>query len=208
MRANPVVVAAGLALALAQADAATAAKIFKWTDERGVTHYGEVIPPEYKDQAAQEMSRQGLTIRKWDPAITPEQRKAIEAKAVRERDDKQRGFEQRRRDLALVNTYTSAQEIDEHRDRTLQLPVQAIRGLEPRLKKAQDRLDSLQQQVATFTNAGKRVPHGLDLDLDLADETSEVNSIQAEIDRHKAEIEVIKRKYEVDRKRYLELTER
>jgi hypothetical protein len=206
MRASPVVVAAGLALALAQADAATAAKIFKWTDEKGVTHYGEVIPPEYKDQAAQEMSRNGLTIRKWDPAITPEQRKAAEAKAVRERDEKQRDFEQRRRDLALVNTYTSPKEIDEHRDRTLQLPVQAIRGLEPRLRKAQDRLANLQQQAATFTNAGKRIPNGLELDL--ADERSEVNSIQVEIDRHKAEIELIKVKYEGDRKRYVELTQR
>ncbi len=210
MRAKPVVVAAGLALALARADAATAAKIFKWTDERGVTHYSEVIPLEYKDQAAQEMSRQGLTIRKWDPAITLEQRKATEEKtgekAVREREEKQRSFEQRRRDLALVNTYTSAKEIDEHRDRTLQLPLQAIQGLEPRLKKAQDRLASLQQQIATFTNAGKRVPNGLELDL--ADQRSEVHSIQAEIDRHKAEIEVIKVKYEGDRMRFLELTQR
>ena len=206
MRANPVVVAAGLALALARADAAMAAKIFKWTDERGVTHYGEVIPPEYKDQAAQEMSRQGLTIRRLDPAITADQRKAAEAKAVRERDEKQRDFEQRRRDLALVNTYTSPKEIDEHRDRTLQLPAQAIRGLEPRLKKAQDRLASLRQQAATFTDAGKRVPNSLELDL--ADERSEVSSIQAEIDRHKAEIEVIKVKYDGDRKRYLELTQR
>lgn len=206
MRANPVVVAAGLAFALAQADAAIAAKIFKWTDEKGVTHYGEVIPPEYKDQAAQEMSKHGLTIRKWDSAITPEQRKATEVKAVRDRDEKQREFEQRRRDLALVNTYTSAREIDDHRDRTLQLPVQAIRGLEPRLKKAQDRLASLQQQAATFTNGDKPVPNGLQLDL--ADERSEVNGILAEIDRHKAEIEAIKVKYEGDRKRYLELTER
>ncbi|HTS54344.1 MAG TPA: DUF4124 domain-containing protein [Burkholderiales bacterium] len=206
MRANPVVVAAGLALALAQANAAMAAKIFKWTDERGVTHYGEVIPPEYKDQAAQEMSKQGLTIRKWDSAITPEQRKAAELKAVRERDDKQRDFEQRRRDLALVNTYTSAREIDEHRDRTLQLPVQAIRGLEPRLKRAQDRLAALQRQAAAFTDAGKQVPNGLELDL--ADERSEVSSIRAEIDRHKAEIEVIKVKYDGDKKRYLELTQR
>lgn len=206
MRANPVVVAAGLVLALARADAAMAAKIFKWTDERGVTHYGEVIPPEYKDQAAQEMSRQGLTIRRLDPAITADQRKAAEAKAVRERDEKQRDFEQRRRDLALVNTYTSPKEIDEHRDRTLQLPAQAIRGLEPRLKKAQDRLASLRQQAATFTDAGKRVPNSLELDL--ADARSEVSSIQAEIDRHKAEIEVIKVKYDGDRKRYLELTQR
>jgi Domain of unknown function (DUF4124) len=206
MRANPFVIAAGLAFVLARADAVVAAKIFKWTDENGVTHYGEVIPPEYKDQAAQEMSRQGVTIRKWDAAVTPEQRKAIETKGVREREEKQREFEQRRRDLALINTYTSAREIDESRDRTLQLPVQAIQGLEPRLKKAQQRLASLQQQVATLNNAGKRVPHGLELDM--ADQQSEIDTIQAEVERHRAEIELIKVKYDGDRKRYLELTQR
>jgi len=206
MRANPFVIAAGLAFVLARADAVVAAKIFKWTDENGVTHYGEVIPPEYKDQAAQEMSRQGLTIRKWDAAITPEQRKATETKSVREREEKQREFEQRRRDLALINTYTSAREIDEHRDRTLQLPVQAIQGLEPRLKKAQQRLASLEQQLATLNTGGKRPPHGLELDV--ADQKGEIDTIQAEIERYKAEIELIKVKYEGDRKRYLELTQR
>src|SRR5215468_9767610 len=206
MRANPLVIAAGLAFVLARADAVVAAKIFKWTDESGVTHYGEVIPPEYKDQAAQEMSRQGFTIRKWDAAITPEQRKAIETKSVRERDDKQRENEQRRRDLALVNTYTSAKEIDEHRDRTLQLPVQAIQGLEPRLKKAQQRLASLQQQVSALSKSGKHASHGLELDL--ADQQNEIDTIQAEVERHKEEIELIKVKYDGDRKRYLELTQR
>lgn len=206
MRANPLVIAAGLAFVVARADAVVAAKIFKWTDGNGVTHYGEVIPPEYKDEAAQEMSRQGLTIRKWDAAITPDQRKAIETKGLRDREEKQRDFEQRRRDLALINTYTSAKEIDEHRDRTLQLPVQAIQGLEPRLKMAQQRLASLQQQMAGLGNAGKRAPHGLELDL--AEQKGEIDTIQAEIERHKAEIELIKVKYEGDRKRYLELTQR
>lgn len=202
MRANPVVLVAGLALALALANAA-AAKIYKWTDEKGVTHYGELIPPEYKDQAAQEMSQHGVVLRKWDSTVTPEQRKAVEDKAVLEREEKQRAFEQRRRDLALVNTYTSAQEIDDARDRTLQLPSQAIRSMEPRLKRAQDRLTGLEQQAATLAKAGKRVPDGVESDI--AEQKIEVETIQAEIERHKAQIQVIKAKYEQDKKRYLEL---
>jgi hypothetical protein len=210
MRVNPVVVVAGLAFALTLANAATAAKIYKWTDEKGVTHYGEVIPPEYKDQAAQEMSHNGITLRKWDAAAapigTPEQRRAAEDKAVREREEKQRAFEQRRRDLALVNTYTSAEEIDGARDRTLQLPSQAIRGLEPRLKKAQERLTSLQQQSAGLAKGGKRVPESLQADT--AEQKVEVETIQAEIERHKAQIQVIRARYEEDKKRYLEVTQR
>ena len=210
MPANPVIVVAGLTLALALPDGAAAAKIYKWTDERGVTHYGEVIPPEYKDQAAQEMSPHGITLRKLDPApsptVTSEQHKAAEERAAREREEKQRAFEQRRRDVALVNTYTSPQEIDAARERTLQLPSQAIRGLEPRLKKAQDRLVGLEQQAAGFAKAGKRVPDGVESDI--ADQKVEVDTIKAEIERHKAQIEIIKTKYEQDKKRYLEVTQR
>jgi hypothetical protein len=210
MRVNPVVVVAGLAFALALANAATAVKIYKWTDEKGVTHYGEVIPPEYKDQAAQEMSPNGITLRKWDAAAaspnTPEQRRAAEDRAVRERQEKQRAFEQRRRDLALVNTYTSAEEIDGARDRTLQLPTQAIRGLEPRLKKAQERLTSLEQQTAGLAKGGKRVPESLQADI--AEQKAEVETIQAEIERDKAQIQAIRVRYEEDKKRYLEVTQR
>lgn len=206
MSVNRAVFMAGLALALALADVAGAAKIYKWTDEKGVTHYGESIPPEYKDQAATEMSKQGITVRKWDSANTPEQRKATEGKAAQERADKQRTFEQRRRDMALVNTYTSPKEIDDARDRSLQLPMQVIRTLEPRLKRAQEKLANLQQQATSLTKAGKSVPDGLEQDL--ADQQTELDGLKAEVERYQAQIQAVKTKYEEDKKRYLELTQR
>jgi hypothetical protein len=196
----------GLALVVALAEAAAAAKIFKWVDEKGVTHYGEAIPPEHKDQAAAEMTKRGVTIRRWDATATPEQRKAAEEKQVREREEKQKAFEQRRRDLALVNTYTSSREIDDARDRTMQLPLQVIRGLEPRLKRARDRLSALQQQVATLNKDEKAVPETLEQDI--ADQKAEVDGIKADIERSRAHVEVIKVKYESDKRRYLELTQR
>jgi phage protein D len=203
MRVNGVVFLLGLAFALALADAAAAAKIYKWTDERGITHYGESIPPEYKDGPAAEM-RGGITVRKIDAANSPNQRKVTDEKAARE--EKQRTFEQRRRDLALVNTYTSTKEIDEARDRGLQLPIQAIRSLEPRLKKAQERLMALQQQAAGLMKTGKQVPDGLNQDI--ADQKAEVDSFKAEMDRHQAQVQAIKTKYDEDKKRYVELTQR
>jgi hypothetical protein len=203
MRVNGVVFLVGLAFALPLADAAAAAKIYKWTDEKGVTHYGESIPPEYKDNPASEMQG-GITIRKIDPASAAVPHKVVDEKAARE--EKQRAFEQRRRDMALVNTYTSTKEIDEARDRTLQLPIQAIHSLEPRVKKAQDRLATLQQQAAGLTKSGKQVPDGLNQDI--ADQKAEVDGFKAEMDRHQAQVQAIKVKYEEDKKRYVELTQR
>ena len=203
MRVNGMVFLVGLAFAFALADAAAAAKIYKWTDEKGVTHYGESIPPEYKDNPAAEI-RGGITVRKIDAANSSSQRKAIDEKTARE--EKQRAFEQRRRDMALVNTYTSTKEIDDARERTLQLPIQAIRSFEARLKKAQERLTALQQQAAGLTKTGKQVPDGLSQDI--ADQKAEVDSFKAEIDRYQTQVQAIKTKYEEDKKRYAELTQR
>jgi hypothetical protein len=202
MRVKGGVFLVGLAFAFALADAAAAAKIYKWTDEKGVTHYGESIPPEYKDNPASEM-RGGITVRKIDAASLSQHKEGEEKTA---REEKQRAFEQRRRDMALVNTYTSTKEIDDARDRTLQLPLQAIRSLDPRLKKAQDKLTALQQQWASMTKAGKPVSEGLSQDT--ADQKAEVDSIKAEVDRHQAQVQAIKTKYDEDKKRYVELTQR
>jgi hypothetical protein len=206
MRREGLVLLVSLTFGFGLADAVGAAKIFKWVDEKGVTHYGESIPPEYKDQAATEMSKHGLTVRKLDAAATGnEARKAAEEKAIKDREEKQRAFEQRRRDMALMNTYTSAREIDEHRERTLQVPIQTLKGLEPRLKKAKDRLTSLQSQAAALTAKGKSAEV---LDQDIADEQVEIQNIKADMDRSQAQIDAIKLKFEADKKRFMELSQR
>ncbi len=206
MRRDGWVLLVSLTFGFGLADAVGAAKIFKWVDEKGVTHYGETIPPEYKNQASTEMSKHGVTVRKVEAANTGlEQKKAAEEKAIKDREEKQRAFEQRRRDMALMNTYTSAREIDEHRERTLQVPMQTLKGVEPRLKKAQDRLASLQSQAAALAKKGK--PTDL-LDQDIADEKAEIDSMKADMDRGLAQIEAIKLKFDADKKRYLELSQR
>ena len=84
MRREWVVFLTSLAFAFGLADAVGAAKIFKWVDEKGVTHYGETIPTEYKDQAATEMSKHGITCaNSMRPATgSRPERKAAEEKAA------------------------------------------------------------------------------------------------------------------------------
>jgi uncharacterized protein DUF4124 len=213
MFARVVSVLAGLGCVLVLADAVGAAqpgetrvgRIFKWTDEKGVVHYGQSIPPEYRDQAATEMNKQGLTIKRIDAAATPEQRKAAEEKARLQKEEQKKVFEQRRRDTALLNTYTSTREIDEAKERSLSVPQQAIRGLEPRLKVAQERLTGLEGQADAIRKSGKPVPDHLKEDI--ADQKLEVDGMRAEIDRHRTQIDAIKNRYDADKQRYMELTQ-
>lgn len=203
----------GLATALVLADAVGAAqpgkpssgRIYKWIDEHGVTHYGQTIPPEYRDKPAAEMTKRGLTVNRIDPAVTPEQRKAAAERALRDKEEQKRLFEQRRRDTALMNTYSSAREIDEARERSLSAPAQALRGLDPRLKKAEERYQGLNRMASEVQRSGKPVPEFLMEDI--AQAKLEVDQLVVERQRHEIQIAVIRARFDADKQRYMELTQ-
>ena len=70
-------VALSVALAFG-ASSLHAAGLVKWVDDKGVTHYGDSIPPEFASRGTTELSKQGIVIKKTDAALTAEQRKAQE----------------------------------------------------------------------------------------------------------------------------------
>ena len=53
------------------------AKLYKWVDDDGVTHYGEVVPPEYANKDKVELDKNGRVV-KTDEVMTPEKRRAKE----------------------------------------------------------------------------------------------------------------------------------
>ncbi len=196
----------GLATLLVLAGAAGAAqpgRIYKWVDEHGVTHYGQHIPPEYRDQAATEMTKRGVTVNRIDPVTTPEERRLAQERALREKEEQKRLAEQRRRDTALMNTYSSTREIDDARERSLSAPMQALTVLEPRFKRANERLQGLNRQAADIQRGGKPVPDFLSEDITAA--KHEVEQLQAERQRHEAQIVAIRTRFDADKQRYIEL---
>lgn len=134
------------------------AKMYKWVDSKGKTHYGDTIPPEYANQGNVQLDKGGQVVKKTDAALTPAQIQArddAEAKAKQEKIDQ---MEVQRRDKALLATYTELKEIDASLQRNLgQLDVQ-IKSNELRIKSVQGRLDSLKQQQAGFVQRKQPVP--------------------------------------------------
>src|SRR5215472_2777081 len=61
------------------------AALYKWVDEKGVVHYSDTLPPEAVDKARTELNKQGVEVKKTDKALTPEQRRAIEQEAQRQK---------------------------------------------------------------------------------------------------------------------------
>jgi hypothetical protein len=143
---------AALLLSLAQA---VPAATYKWVDEKGVTHYGDTLPPDETKRGGTQIDSQGQIIKRYDAVLTPEQVKAREAEQARQKElDKQRE-EQQRRDLTLMNAYTNEQEIDLARDRNVQSIETTIRTAQERTKDNEATITDLQNQLEFFKGKDK-----------------------------------------------------
>jgi len=177
------------------------AATYKWTDEKGVVHYTDKIPPEALNRGNVELNKQGVTVKRTEPALTPEQRRAREVEEERARQlSKEREIVERR-DKALLSTYTMESEIDLARNRalnTIDAQIQSAASYSALLNKRKAELD------ARKTTAGdKAVPAVVERELTNINVTL---TGQAElITTKQREMLVVGTRYDTDKKRWQEL---
>lgn len=189
---------AGLAFSLP-----AAAKLYKWVDDKGVTHYGETIPPEYANKDRSELNKAGRVVNNKE-ILSPEERLAKEQEELKKRDAAAAALEQKRRDKALVNTYSNASEIDLARSRNLQQIEGRINTATAQLKMASDNLLAFQKEADTLTKAGRNIHPTLREDL--KESQARLSRVQQELDKYKAEKATVEARYDADKARYKELT--
>lgn len=192
-----------LALAALPVSAGT---IKKWVDERGVTHYGDSIPPEYVKQGSTEFNTKGVVVKKTDRAVTAEERKALEEEKALNQTTQQKEMEQARRDKALLNTYTNEKEIDLTRDRNLQQAEVQSKSAELRIKQVGEHLTQYRNQTAIIAKAGKPIP--ADLQQDISNAESEIQHLKDTLQQKKKDMESVRAKFEADKLRFRELTQK
>jgi hypothetical protein len=180
-----------------------AAKLYKWVDDNGTTHYGETIPPEYADKDRSELNKAGRVI-KTEEVLTPEKRRAkVEAEA-KKREDEKTALEQQRHDKTLVNTYNSVKEIDLARARSLQQIDARINVINSALKTANDNLIGLQKEAEGYNRIKKAIPSSLEEDL--KDAQTRLAKLQKDLEKPKTEKAALEARYDADKARYMELT--
>lgn len=180
------------------------AKMYKWVDEQGKTHYGDTIPPQYAGQGSTELSTRGMVVKKTEAALTDEQRRQKEEAEARQKVDAQKALEAERRDRALLNTYTSEKEIDLARDRHLQAAGTIIKTTEVRIKSVQAKLDGYHKQTAGFAARNKPVPQ--DIANEMKDVERELQHLQDTVKQKQQEQAEITAKFDVDKERFRELS--
>lgn len=181
------------------------ANTYKWVDERGKTHYGDTIPAQYAGQGTSEMDKKGLIIKKNPAALTPDQRKAQEEAVASQKVEAAKVMERSRKDKALLNTYSTEQEIDMARDRNLTQIDLAAQSEQVRQKSAQTRLTKFRNQSSDLIRNKRVVPAELKQDIEEAEK--EVAQINAMLKQYLQNKEITRTRFEGDKKRYRDLTQ-
>lgn len=180
-----------------------AAKLYKWVDDNGVTHYGETIPPEYADKDREELNKYGRVI-KSEEVMTPERRREKEQEEEKQREAEKAALEQQRHDRTLINTYSNVNEIDLARKRSVQQIDARINMLNSNLNTANERLLSLQNEADRYAKSNREIPASLKDDLKITQERRD--KLQQDLEKPNAQKAALEARFKADRKRYIELT--
>ena len=195
-------VGAGVILFIAMV-ATAEAKLYKWVDDKGVTHYGEIIPPEYADKDNVQFSDKGRVIKKTRK-VSAEERRAQNELAAKKRAEDKAALEQRRKDNMLLSTFSNENEIDLARDRNLQQVEAVINSIQLLHKSTVQSLESYHLEVEQRTKAGKKIPSSLQSDI--ANAENQTKKLQQDLAKAMEKSAAVRASYEADKARYRELT--
>ena len=127
---------------------------------------------------------------------------AREAEKRKKAEEAERAKEERRKNTALLNTYSSEKDIEDARARALKEAETAIADTEKHIAGAQKRQQDLEKEKEFYTK--KPMPFKLKTEISNLD--IEIKNQTALLEAKKKEISTINNKYDEDKRRYIELT--
>lgn len=191
-----------LALIVVVFSTAVEAKLYKWVDDKGVTHYGEVIPPEYTNKSNVLLSDKGRLIKR-NEGINNTERRANEEDEAKKRIDNEAKIELSRKDKALLNTFSNEKEIDLARDRNLHQVESLISSIQSLQKSARESLKNYQQEAEGIKRAGRKLP--VSLQADITEGENKLAKLQLDLVKAQEKAASVKASYEADKMRFREL---
>jgi len=198
-KAAPIALAALAAVLLT--GAGEEKRVYSWTDDEGEVHYGDSVPPEYRDQKKRILNDQGVTVGVIEGKKTPEEL-ALEARRREMEAEKEK---RRRADKVLLSTYLTVEELEMHRDRRLELLRAQQKVAELYLRNLRRRMVSLQEE------AGNYKPYTMDPDAemippdlaeDLSDTKDRINRQERQLAEQRRETDQLERKFAEDISRF------
>jgi hypothetical protein len=175
--------------------------LYKWTDEKGVVHYGDSIPPQYAKQERRVLNRQAVEVGLLESEKSEAERVAESAKL-------EAANSARARDRVLITSYVSVEQIEEVRDQRLDLLESQVIVTSQYLEALEGRLRNLQTQAHFFkpySSNGSAEPMPDHLAEDLVRTVRDIRTQERDLASKRAEQEAVRTKYQADIDRYREL---
>jgi hypothetical protein len=192
----------GTILALAAGHVYAQPRMYKCKDSKGKTYYTQTPPSECLGKEMDELSGQGTVVKKREAALTAEQIAAREAEAKRKQDEEAAAKEEKRKNQALLNTYSSEQDIEDGRARALKQVEASTKEIEKRVADAKKRSQALAAEKEFYV----KKPMPKKLQDDIKNNEIDIKGQQDALLAKKKDIAEINAKYDEDKRRYLELT--
>jgi len=194
-------------LAAVGSQGAYAAKFYRWTDDKGETHYGTEVPPQYLQQQHKQINEQGITTRINQRTKTPEEA-AAEA-AERRRRAKMRAAEvaviekQKQLDKILLETYSSLDDMELARDGKIAAIEAVIRITKSNITGVRSEMARMTAEAANRERSGQTVPPKLSRQI--TESQSQLQENLAFIGEQRQEQERVREEFEREMRRYARL---
>ncbi len=186
--------------------------VFRCVDEKGITHYGDTMPPQCAKKEVAEINQSGTLVRKIDAQLTPDQIKAREAEKIKRGENLRLVADQKQRDLALLGTFGSEREFTASRSRDVaQLDgrVTTLQGrvteLDARVQKFAAEMEFYKAGQSKSSKAAKVREAPPQLVNDLARAQNDRAAVDTEIAQTEAEKRTIIARYDEEKTRWLRL---
>ncbi len=191
-------IATMVALPAQAQQAAGGMRMYKCVDGAGKVYYSDKLNPDCGQGT--ELNRHGVIMKKKEIVKPAQNGQPVKTDVVAMAKTTR---EQERPDRALMATYTTEEEIDAARDRSLALPAQGTKAIENKLDKVNLQLTELKKQADTLATQKKPLPpHLLE---DVSGSQKEIASLEAELAQRKVQSDSIRAKYDSDKLRFREL---
>ena len=190
-----------LLLLAMQLPSAHAGKTYCCTDERGRQACGDSLPRECFGRAYRELGERGTLLRQVDAPLTAEQQAQRDAALANKKKEERAAMEERRKNQALLNTYTSEKDVDIARDRALADFENSVKDAQAKYTDAVKRKQKLESEMEFY----KKKPVPAELKEQIRTNEAEIKAQQTAIEAKKLEMNQVRSRFEDEKKRYLEL---
>jgi hypothetical protein len=209
MQARSVAYLLAVALAcIAAGDAIAQQKLYRWVDDEGIVHYGDHVPPEFARTDRDILNRHGVAVDFEQGEITAEERAEMERLQAEADEAARIKADAARRDRMLLDTYLTVADIEDLRDRRLELLGSQIKVTELYLNNLRKRLVSLQAEASSFKpysqNADARdIPEFLALDISRT--LASINLYEETLAKTRQNQQDLREAFELDIERFREI---